>query len=68
MIQNKLSVLSQAGLAKDDFSSAESAVLTAKVSKDFTIIIGPLLKLLCGLSYVAIPCVTVQIILTVESL
>ncbi len=45
LIQNKLSVLSQAGLAKDDFSSAESAVLTAKVSKDFTIIIGPLLKL-----------------------
>ncbi len=45
LIQNKLSVLSQAGLAKDDFSSAESAVLTAKVSKD--------------LSYVAIPCVTV---------
>ncbi|XP_064401348.1 SWI/SNF-related matrix-associated actin-dependent regulator of chromatin subfamily A-like protein 1 [Halichondria panicea] len=30
LIQNKLSVLSQAGLAKDDFSSAESAVLTAK--------------------------------------
>ncbi len=32
LIQNKLSVLSQAGLAKDDFCSAENSVLTAKVS------------------------------------
>jgi len=31
LIQSKLSVLSQAGLAKDDFSSAESStVITAK--------------------------------------
>ncbi len=32
LIQNKLSVLSQAGLAKNDFSEAESSVVTAKVS------------------------------------